>query len=77
MLGQALLRKAKAGRHEVIGAARRDADCTFDLADAASIASAIEDAKPSHVVNAAGVVDLNACESYPGPPMSSMPGPSR
>jgi dTDP-4-dehydrorhamnose reductase len=47
--------------HEVVGLARAD----LDIADEASVASAIGDLRPSLVVNAAAWTDVDACEDDP------------
>jgi dTDP-4-dehydrorhamnose reductase len=47
--------------HEVVGLARAD----LDIADEASVASAVGDLRPSLVVNAAAWTDVDACEDDP------------
>jgi dTDP-4-dehydrorhamnose reductase len=47
--------------HEVVGLARAD----LDIADEASVASAVGDLGPSLVVNAAAWTDVDACEDDP------------
>jgi dTDP-4-dehydrorhamnose reductase len=47
--------------HEVVGLARAD----LDIADEASVASAVGDLRPALVVNAAAWTDVDACEDDP------------
>jgi len=66
MLGQALMRAAKAGGHTAGGVARNGADRVLDLADGGSgIAAVIGQAAPTHVINAAALTDVDACEKDP------------
>ena len=62
MLGQALDREAQARGHAVLGAARRGAAYTVDLANAETIGALIEKTAPDLVINAAAMTDLDQCE---------------
>jgi dTDP-4-dehydrorhamnose reductase len=65
MLGQALVRAARTRGLAIVGAARSGTDRAVDLGDDFAIEEAIEQAAPTHVVNAAGIVGLDACERDP------------
>jgi dTDP-4-dehydrorhamnose reductase len=65
MLGQALVREARKRGHTVVGASRKGAECAVDLADRRAVGRAIAQTAPTHVINAAGLTDLDACEKDP------------
>jgi dTDP-4-dehydrorhamnose reductase len=50
---------------EVAGASRRG-EIRIDLRDADGLAAVVADVKPSHIVNAAALVSVPACEADPG-----------
>jgi dTDP-4-dehydrorhamnose reductase len=65
MLGQAMLAEAAARGRTAIGAARRGAARTCDLADAAAVSELFAAVEPSIVVNCAALTDLTRCEAEP------------
>jgi len=65
MLGQALMHTAKTHGHAVSGVARHGSDHVLDLANGSGIATVIKQVAPTHVINAAALTDLKACENNP------------
>lgn len=65
LLGQALCREAAERGWEVAGAARRDAPIKVDIAENGAVASLLQTASPDLVINAAGLIDVAACERDP------------
>jgi dTDP-4-dehydrorhamnose reductase len=65
MVGQAVTAAATRRGWLVSGAARHGAEVALDLADEASIASAVDTTAPNIIVNAAALTDLAACEADP------------
>lgn len=66
LLGQALMRVGLERRLDIIGAARRDAECILDITNPDQIMRTIAAVRPTVLVNTAAIVDLNACNSDPG-----------
>jgi dTDP-4-dehydrorhamnose reductase len=65
MVGQALMAEAPNRFGRVIGAARRGAEESIDLCDAAALRRALDHSKPDLVVNAAALTAFDACERDP------------
>jgi dTDP-4-dehydrorhamnose reductase len=61
MLGQDLLRAAKAAGYDVAGLARADLDVT----DRGAVRAAVADAKPGVVINCAAWTDVDGAEQHP------------
>ena len=69
MLGQALILECRRRGLEAIGIARRQhplVDRSLDILNDAALGRAIEDTRPSVIINAAAQVNLAACEADPG-----------
>lgn len=66
MLGQAIYGQLSESGHEIITAARTDADYCIDLTDGQKVESLMKKYQPGVVINAAGVVDFGFCAENPG-----------
>jgi dTDP-4-dehydrorhamnose reductase len=65
LAGTAVVDAARARGLEVFGASRRG-EIRIDLRDADGLAAVVAEVKPSHIVNAAALVSVPACEADPG-----------
>ncbi|MFM7533356.1 MAG: SDR family oxidoreductase [Rubrivivax sp.] len=68
LLGQALMRAARAKGHRVQGVARHEAATGIkaDLSDPSAVAAILDRHDPAVIINAAAQTDLGACESASG-----------
>ncbi|MCW5729825.1 MAG: SDR family oxidoreductase [Alphaproteobacteria bacterium] len=66
LLGQALMRVGLARGLDIIGAARREAECILDITNPEQIMRTIATVRPAVLINTAAIVDLNACNADPG-----------
>ncbi len=65
MLGQAILSVAKESRINIVGAARHNADVSLDLNNSNAVEQIFDQVKPSIVINAAAITNLDDCENAP------------
>lgn len=65
MLGQAMVREARARGFDVTGTARKGVDIALDIADGAAIASVVRDARPDILVNCAAMANIDDCDRDP------------
>src|SRR5262245_39062811 len=65
LLGQVLMRQGRAIGHTVVGAARRGADQTVDLASPYGIDQLVQGLAPDVVINAAALTNVDECERTP------------
>ncbi len=65
-LGRAIMADGQAQGLEMIGAARRNTTHVCDLTDPASITRVWNAVQPHVAINAAALVDIDACEADPG-----------
>jgi dTDP-4-dehydrorhamnose reductase len=66
MLGQAISAEAVRRKEPLIGAARRGAQAKVDLAASGSVEAVLKKLRPTLVINAAAVTNLDQCEREPG-----------
>lgn len=66
LLGPALAADATRRGHQVIGAARNNAQLAVDIADDAQLLGALADADPDAVVNCAALTSVDDCENDHG-----------
>ncbi len=66
MLGQALMVEGNQRNANIVGVARSGSDINLEIRDAAALARTLADVRPSLVINAAAVTNLDLCERNPG-----------
>jgi dTDP-4-dehydrorhamnose reductase len=66
LLGQAIMKEAKKRGRQAIGAARRGAELALDIESSEEIKKAFAKLKPSLVINAAALTNIDVCEKDPG-----------
>jgi dTDP-4-dehydrorhamnose reductase len=66
LLGQAIMKEAKKRGRQAIGAARRGAELALDIESSEEIKKAFAKLKPSLVLNAAALTNIDICEKDPG-----------
>jgi dTDP-4-dehydrorhamnose reductase len=66
LLGPAMAAEASRRGHQVIGAARKGADLTLDIADDGQLVKALADVDPEMIVNCAAMTSVDDCEQDPG-----------
>jgi dTDP-4-dehydrorhamnose reductase len=66
LLGQAIMAEAARRGVKAIGAARRGAEFSLDIENPEAISKAFVELKPSMVLNAAALTNIDVCEKDPG-----------
>lgn len=65
LLGQALLTRGKAQGLCVRGLSRHSPDLAHDVLTSGTLTRVLDEVQPTVIINAAGLVDINACERHP------------
>lgn len=65
MLGQAIRRRGRERSLDIVGVARSGADYDIDVTDMQKLLALLDDLRPDVIVNAAAIVNLDACERDP------------
>jgi dTDP-4-dehydrorhamnose reductase len=66
LLGQALIREARKREIDALGLARGEADIKVDMVNSEALLAALDTCRPTTIINAAGLVDIEGCERDPG-----------